>query len=455
MRGIGMNIDIIFKNFLKEAEQAVSENSYNLWFSTIEPISFLDDKFKAKVPMGVHRDMLSNNYIDLIDKIFFEITGKKIKIEYITEEEFKNDMANEDEKENSLDIKEEWSTNLNPSLTFDNFIVGKSNNLAVISAHKVAENPGKLHNPFFLYGKSGIGKTHLMHAIGNFIVQNSNKKVLYCTSNDFVNDYIGIAYTEKGNESINYAKNFKEKYQNVDVLLIDDIQFLVGADKSQQEFFYTFTALYNNQKQIIISSDKSPDDLKKIEERLRSRFISGLPVDIYPPDYELRCKIIKDNIKNTILEDKLKEEVIEYIANSCQNDVRFIKGTINRLMAYTAMMVPKKVDLDFAVEALKDYLSVNIYADNSISKIQKVVADYFNITVNDLKSKRKTADITKPRHIAIYLCREMSDEGLVKIGARFGGRDHSTIHASAEKISREIRNDEKLNAIVKEIKNKL
>ncbi len=450
-----MNIDVIFKNFLKEIEQAVSENAYNLWFTKLEPISFLNETLKIKAPMNVHIDTLSKNYNNLIDKALYEITGKKIKVEYITEAEFNENIIKNEEKNIEIEIDDSWNTNLNPDLNFDNFIVGTSNNLAVIAAHKIAENPGTLHNPFFLYGKSGIGKTHLMHAIGNYIVQNSNMKVLYCTSNDFVNDYTGIAYTEKGSESINYAKNFKEKYQNVDVLLIDDIQFLVGADKSQQEFFYTFTALYNKQKQIIISSDKSPDDLKKIEERLRSRFMSGLPVDIYPPDYELRCKIIRSKIKNTILEDKLNEEVIEYIANSCQNDVRFIEGTINRLMAYTAMMVPKKIDLDFAIEALKDYLSVNIYAENSISKIQKVVADYFNITVNDLKGKRKTSDITKPRHIAIYLCREMSDEGLVKIGSHFGGRDHSTIHASAEKISREIRTDEKLNAIVKELKNKL
>ena len=459
MWGMGMEIKKLFNTFLEEIEPQLSLNVFNLWFSTLEPISMTEDTLTIKVPMKIHKTMLNTTYKNLIESTFFSITGKNYNIEYLTEDEIpeKNEETIVDNplKENTKEeIKEnyDWETNLNPNMTFDTFIIGDSNRLAVVSAHTVAENPGTMHNPFFLYGKSGIGKTHLMHAIGNYIVQNSNKKVLYITSNDFVADYSGIA---SANDTINYAKEFKNKYQNVDVLIIDDIQFLVGADKSQQEFFHTFNALYQANKQIIISSDRSPDDLKKIEDRLRSRFMMGLPVDIFPPDYELRCKIIKRKIKNTSLEDKITEEVVEYIANSCQNDIRFIEGTINRLMAYTAMMVPHRVDLNFAIEALKDYLSVNIYAENSISKIQKVVADYFGITVNDLKSKKKTNNIAKPRHIAIYLSRLETDEGLSRIGLEFGGRDHSTISASIDKITNELKKDEKLNLIVKEIKNKL
>ncbi|MBQ6840872.1 MAG: chromosomal replication initiator protein DnaA [Bacilli bacterium] len=454
-----MKIEELFKSFLEEIEQAVSINVFNLWFSKIEPVSLHDNKLKIKVPMQIHKNMLSNNYKDIINSTLYTITGQNFEIEYITEDELE-----EENKSNEVEISQivnnpliddEWETNLNPKYTFESFVVGDSNRLAVVSAHAVAENPGTIHNPLFLYGKSGIGKTHLMHAIGNYIVQNSNKKVLYITSNDFVADYTGFASIEKGVDSIEYAKNFKNKYQNVDVLIIDDIQFLVGADKSQQEFFHTFNALYQANKQIIISSDRSPDDLKKIEDRLRSRFMWGLPVDIYPPDFNLRCKIINSKIKNTSLEDKLSQEIIEYIANSCQNDIRFIEGTIKRLMAYTAMMVPDRIDLNFAIEALKDYLNINIYADNSITKIQKTVADYFNITVADLKSKKKTSNIAKPRHIAIYLCRVETDEGLARIGLEFGGRDHSTISASYDKITNDLKTDEKLNTIVKEIKNKL
>ena len=453
--GYGMNLNEVFKSFLEDVEQVVSTNVYNIWFSKIKPISLNGNNLKIVVPMQIHKTMLADNYKETIDTILQNLTGKTFNIEYFTEDELPKEENILPKEKNETSNDETWITNLNPKFTFESFVVGESNRLAVVSAHAVAENPGSIHNPLFLYGRSGIGKTHLMHAIGNYIVSHSNKKVLYVTSNEFVEDYTGIASIEKGISTLNYAKNFKDKYKNVDVLIIDDIQFLVGADKSQQEFFHTFNALYQSNKQIIISSDRSPDDLKKIEDRLRSRFMWGLPVDIYPPDFALRCKIIHSKIKNTSLEDRLNQEVIEYIANSCQNDIRFIEGTINRLMAYTALMVPDKIDLNFAIEALKDYLSVNIYADNSISKIQKTVADYFGITVTDLKSKKKVSNISKPRHIAIYLCRIETDEKLERIGLEFGGRDHSTISASVDKINNDIKKDEKLNNVIKEIKNKL
>ncbi len=286
-----------------------------------------------------------------------------------------------------------------------------------MAARAVAEAPGTIHNPLFIYGRSGIGKTHLMQAIGNYIKDHSKLKVLYTTSNEFRDEFTGIATS---NNKIGYANDFKNKYRNVDVLIIDDIQFLVEAEKTQQEFFHTFNALHQANKQIIISSDKSPDDLKKIEERLRSRFMWGLPVDIYPPDFNLRCDIIRSKVKNTSIEDKLNEDVIEYIANSCVNDVRHIEGTINRLLAYTAMMVPEKITLDFANEALNDYVNTNIFINNSISSIQSAVAEYFKISVDDLKSKRRTNTVVRPRHIAMYLCRVETDENLQKIGLEFG-----------------------------------
>ena len=268
-----MDVNELFKNFLEEIEQVVSLNVYNLWFSKIRPISLEGNTLKIVVPMDIHKSMLSENYKEYIDKAFINITGKTFNIEYFTEDELQETKENKPNKEVTEDLNEEWVTNLNPKFTFESFVVGESNRLAVVSAHAVAENPGSIHNPLFLYGRSGIGKTHLMHAIGNYIVNHSNKKVLYVTSNEFVEDYTGIASIEKGISSMNYAKNFKDKYKNVDVLIIDDIQFLVGADKSQQEFFHTFNALYQTNKQIIISSDRSPDDLKKIEDRLRSRFM--------------------------------------------------------------------------------------------------------------------------------------------------------------------------------------
>ncbi len=401
--------------------------------------------------MEIHKQMLSDTYADIIDASFFAMTGINYTFKYITEDEVETFV--EPVVEEQVEEKEiEWNTNLNPKFTFDNYVVGNSNRLAFVAARAVAEAPGTIHNPLFIYGRSGIGKTHLMQAIGNYIKDHSNLKVLYTTSNEFRDEFTGIA---NSNNKIGYANDFKNKYRNVDVLIIDDIQFLVEAEKTQQEFFHTFNALHQANKQIIISSDKSPDDLKKIEERLRSRFMWGLPVDIYPPDFNLRCEIIRSKVKNTSIENKLNDDVIEYIANSCVNDVRHIEGTINRLLAYTAMMVPDKITLDFANEALNDYVNTNIFINNSISSIQSAVAEYFKISVDDLKSKRRTNTVVKPRHIAMYLCRVETDENLMKIGLEFGGRDHSTVSTACDKIKEELEKNPNLNNVIKDIKMKL
>ena len=268
-------------------------------------------------------------------------------------------------------------------------------------------------------------------------------------------DFTGIADINKSVTSIDYANQFKNKYRNVDVLIIDDIQYLVGAEKTQQEFFHTFNSLHKTGKQIIISSDRSPDDLKKLEERLRSRFMWGLPVDIYPPDFDLRCRIIKLKIANTTIANMMTNEVIEYIANSCQNDVRHIEGTINRLMAYTAMIVPEKIDLEFACEALRDYVNTNIYTVSNVSNIQRIVAEHFGITVEDLKGKKRSNKIAYPRQLAMYICRMETSETFPKIGLEFGGRDHSTVIFACDKIEKELKSDENLQNTIKAIKSKL
>lgn len=446
-----MKTDNLFLRFLNDIQAQVSDSAYTIWFSKLELLSIVNNVVTIKVPMEVHKKMLSETYGDIIDNAFFAMTGMHYTFKYITEDEVDNfvePIAPEETKEMEI----EWNTNLNPKFTFDNYVVGNSNRLAFVAARAVAEAPGTIHNPLFIYGRSGIGKTHLMQAIGNYIKDHSKLKVLYSTSNEFRDEFTGIATS---NNKIGYANDFKNKYRNVDVLIIDDIQFLVEAEKTQQEFFHTFNALHQANKQIIISSDKSPDDLKKIEERLRSRFMWGLPVDIYPPDFNLRCDIIRSKIKNTSIEDKLNDDVIEYIANSCVNDVRHIEGTINRLLAYTAMMVPEKITLDFANEALNDYVNTNIFINNSISSIQSAVAEYFKISVDDLKSKRRTNTVVRPRHIAMYLCRVETDENLQKIGLEFGGRDHSTVSTAIDKIKEELETNPNLSNMLKEIKMKL
>jgi chromosomal replication initiator protein dnaA len=446
-----LKTDNLFLRFLNDIQTQVSQNAYTIWFSKLELLSIVNNVVTIKVPMEIHKQMLSVTYGEIIDDAFFAMTGMHYTFKYITEDEVDNfvePVAPEETKEMEI----EWNTNLNPKFTFDNYVVGNSNRLAFVAARAVAEAPGTIHNPLFIYGRSGIGKTHLMQAIGNYIKDHSKLKVLYTTSNEFRDEFTGIATS---NNKIGYANDFKNKYRNVDVLIIDDIQFLVEAEKTQQEFFHTFNALHQANKQIIISSDKSPDDLKKIEERLRSRFMWGLPVDIYPPDFNLRCDIIRSKVKNTSIEDKLNEDVIEYIANSCVNDVRHIEGTINRLLAYTAMMVPEKITLDFANEALNDYVNTNIFINNSISSIQSAVAEYFKISVDDLKSKRRTNTVVRPRHIAMYLCRVETDENLQKIGLEFGGRDHSTVSTAIDKIKEELEINPNLNNMLKEIKMKL
>lgn len=448
----------IFQEFLKEIADAVSLSTYSVWFNDLELISMDDSKIVIKVPLQAHKQVLGVTYIDLIEDAINSVTNKNYTFEFFTQNELDEIVptnVENDEVINNNIIETTWETNLNPNLNFDNYVVGESNRLAFISAMNVAQSPGTIRNPLFIYGRSGIGKTHLMHAIGNYITEHSSKKVLYTTSNDFRDEYTGISKLEKGSESLEYANNFKSKYRNVDVLIVDDIQFLVGAELTQQEFFHTFEALHQANKQIIISSDRSPDDLKKIEERLRSRFKWGLPVDIYPPDFELRCEIIKQKLQNTSIKDKVNRDVIEYIANACPNDVRHIEGTINRLLAYTAMMAPEVITLDFTIEAIKDYVNINIYQENTIPHIQKVVADFFKITVEDLKSKRRSNNIAKPRHIAMYLCRIETEENLAKIGLEFGGRDHSTVVASCERVKQDLKNNTNLDNMLKEIKSKL
>lgn len=452
-----MKTQELFLQFLEEIKEIVSPSIYSVWFNNLQLVKADDKEIVIKVPLQLHKNILRNTYIDLFEETFFSLTGINYNFKFVTEDEIEEtkDLTEIIKTINNDEKTVEWNTNLNPNLNFDNYVVGESNRLAYISAINVAQSPGTIRNPLFIYGRSGIGKTHLMHAIGNYITEHSDKKVLYTTSNDFRDEYAGISKIEKGKEALEYANNFKNKYRNVDVLIVDDIQFLVGAELTQQEFFHTFEALHQANKQIIISSDRSPDDLKKIEERLRSRFTWGLPVDIYPPDFELRCEIIKQKLENSSIKNKVSRDVIEYIANACPNDVRHIEGTINRLLAYTAMMAPEIITLDFAIEAIKDYVNINVYQENSISHIQKIVADFFKITVDDLKSKRRSNNIARPRHIAMYLCRIETDENLAKIGLEFGGRDHSTVVASCEKIKQELKNNNTLDNLLKEIKAKL
>lgn len=453
-----MNNDDIWLQFLDIIKKDLNPVSFDTWFRETKIHTINNEKIVLQVPMSLHKKMLLSNYYDLIYDSFAKVTGIEREIDCILAEEIKENNIKEEIKQQSVDnfklIHNEFDNNLNKSLKFDNFVVGDTNKFARTAAFAVAQNPGIQYNPLFIYGKSGLGKTHLMHAIGNYIVENNPElKVLYTTSDDFRKDYTGIA--NSSSNSLDYANEFKEKYRNIDVLIIDDIQYLVGAEKTQEEFFHTFNELHGKNKQIIISSDRSPEDLKLLEERLRSRFAWGLPVDIYPPDFDLRCRIIKDKIKYLTLADKMTDEAIEFIANNCDTDVRSLEGAINRLVAYTAMCVPEKIDLEFTNEALKDFITKNIYILNDIANIQKAVADYYKLTVEMLKGKKRSANIAYPRMVAMYLCRMLTDQSFPRIGLEFGGRDHSTVIHACDKIEEELKNNQELKDAVNEIKAKL
>ena len=294
-----------------------------------------------------------------------------------------------------------------------------------------------------------------MHAIGNFIIENSNKKVLYVTSEGFISDFLNLNKKDEKGTNFDYIDSFKNKYRGVDVLIIDDIQFLGGATQTQQEFFNTFNNLYDDNKQIIISSDRSPDDLKKLEDRLRTRFNWGLSVNIYPPDYEMRVEILRKKIIGQNMTSTISDDVIAYIANNCDSDVRQLEGALTRVIAYATMFNASDININLAIDALKDYLSKSSFTKNNIQKIQQVVCEYYNITIDDLKSKKRKASITFPRQVAIYLCRTLTDESLPKIGIQFGGRDHTTIMHSVDKINNEIKTNPQFKQIIEALKSKI
>lgn len=444
-----MNEKIIWSNALTVFKNEVSTLSFETWFKDTELQELKDDKAIILVSLPIQKRHLSDNYNSLIKEVLKEQAGYDYEIEFILKDELveiKHD--NNEISTNIVDIFEKKQSNLKKNYTFDTFIVGNSNKFAHAAALSVAENPGKTYNPLFLYGNSGLGKTHLMHAIGNYICDNSTKKVLYVTSEQFISDYIGIKDDEDGN----YVDFFKDKYRNIDVLLIDDIQFLGGASKTQQEFFHTFNTLYGENKQIIISSDRSPNDLKLLEDRLKTRFCWGLTVDIHPPDFALRIEILRKKIISGNIENEISDDVIEYIASNIGNDVRQLEGSITRLIAYSAIMGGCKIDLDMAIEALKDHINKGISEKNNIAKIQKTVAEYFQVTIDDLKSKNRSSNLAFPRQIAMYLCRKITNESLPKIGTEFGGKDHTTVMHSINKIERQLKNNKELENIIEKIK---
>ena len=459
-----MDVDTLWNNFLADIKESISSLSYDTWFRDTKLVSLANNLATIVVPMPVHKKHLTDNYKEVMEEKFLKLTGSIFNFNFLLKDEWESvketfvpnkvEEINEEKKEKKVSLQTFEDANLNKEYTFDTFIVGSSNRFAFTASMAVAEKPGNAYNPLFLYGKSGLGKTHLMHSIGNYILENTDLKVLYISSDKFVNDFINaVRYNDK--ENFDKIDSFKSKYRNIDVLMIDDIQFLGNATKGQEEFFHTFNELYNENKQIIIASDRSVDDLKTLENRLLTRFNWGLTANITPPDFDLRMSIIERKIAYQESAKDVPKEVIEYIANNFASDVRQLEGAITRVFAYALMMNKGNVDLDIAVDALKDQLTDRSVYKNDVHRIQTVVCDYFKITIDDIKGKKRSQNINYPRQVAIYLCRTLAKESFPKIGTYFGGRDHSTIMSSYNKIANDLKTNEQLKVVINELKQRL
>ena len=450
-----MDLNNIWNSFLDKIKVQISDIAFETWFSETKLISLNNKTATVLVPYHIHKKNLSENYSDIIEEVFTEITGSNFKFNYVIEEEVENNLTEDNQIIGVPNNNEIYESNLDTKYSFENFMIGPSNKFAATSALAVAEQPGKMYNPLFIYGSSGLGKTHLMHSIGNYIVKNSNKKVLYITCDNFVSDFVDICRKNAGSNNMDAIKQFKNKYRDIDVLIIDDIHNLVGATSAQQEFFNTFNELYNNEKQIIISSDRSPDDIKKLEERLKTRFNWGLQVNILPPDFKLRMSILNKKIENNELAGIVPEDVKEYIASNCVGDVRKLEGAITRVFAYATMMNGSDITLDLTIDALKDYFVKTIVSKNKMDQVVQIVCEHYNLTQEELLSKKRSNDIAIPRMIAMYICRVYLDENLTKIGIQFGGKNHTTVMHAVDKIKNEIIKDDHLNGEIQKMVNEI
>lgn len=429
--------------------EIMSEVSYNTWIMGLKPIGIKNGVFMIDVPNELTLDIITQRYKLLFKEAIKHVLNQEINVECVVGGLVK-------EKEEEASVKEEKKVVpqnsdtygiLNSKYTFESFVIGNSNRFAHAASVAVAESPANAYNPLFLYGGVGLGKTHLMHAIGHHIKENNpSAKVVYVSSEKFTNELIN---------SIRYDKNleFRNKYRSVDVLLVDDIQFIAGKESTQEEFFHTFNELYEARKQIIISSDRPPNEIPTLEDRLRTRFAWGLQADIQAPDFETRIAILKKKaeIENYVV----SSDVMVYIATKIKSNIRELEGALIRVMAYSSLTNNKNITVDLAAEALKDIISSSQTKNITIDLIQDVVANYYNLSIQELKSQRRTRNVAYPRQIAMYLSRKMTDMSLPKIGDEFGGRDHTTVIHAYEKISGAIKTDDTLTNAIKIITKKI
>ena len=438
-------------------EYEMTDVSFNTWLKPLTVSEVNNDKLYILVPLEkMARDFIEKKYMLPIKVAVVNQTGKDYDIEFILpeqEKKIKSSYHTATAQTVSDNISD--SLNLNPNYTFDTFVVGNNNRMAQAASLAVAENPGEVYNPLFLYGGVGLGKTHLMHSIAHFIHSNRpDAKILYVSSETFTNELIDAIRNGKNNNGGNTAalSKFREKYRNIDVLLIDDIQFIIGKESTQEEFFHTFNELRDARKQIVISSDKPPKDMETLEERIRSRFEWGLTADIGSPDYETRMAILKRKAEMDNFE--LDDEIFSYIANNIKSNIRELEGALNKLMAFSNL-VQMPITMDLAVKELQNVISPDKPNEITPQLVLDVVCEHFQVSLDQLKSKSRSSNIARPRQIAMYLCKNMTDISLDGIGELLGGRDHSTVIHGVNKITEEYENTEATRSLIDTIKKKI
>ncbi|WP_353989677.1 chromosomal replication initiator protein DnaA [Pediococcus argentinicus] len=436
-----------------KSESSMSKDAFHEWIDAAEPLSLKDDVLTILLPSFVHRSYWNDHIKNSVMEHAYKITGKPIRFELVLKDEIKEEaktepvqttLTPEPEKQPSSEFMEE--TKLNSKYTFETFVTGSGNQMAHAAALAVSEDPGTLYNPLFFYGGVGLGKTHLMHAIGHQILKNDPKtRVKYVTSEAFTNDFINSIQKNRQEE-------FHQTYRNVDLLLVDDVQFFADKEATQEEFFHTFESLYNDQKQIVLTSDRLPNEIPKLQERLVSRFKWGLSVDITPPNLETRIAILRE--KALADEIEIPDETLNYIANQVDSNIRELEGAMARIQAY-ATLQNAQITTELASEALKSLNFGTNLSHLTIDIIQNKVAAYFHVTVSEIKGKKRTKSIVIPRQVAMYLARELTDNSLPMIGVEFGGKDHTTVLHAYEKIKKDIETDDDLQRQVGDLKSEL
>jgi chromosomal replication initiator protein len=441
----------VWQNVLQALQSKVSRPSFDTWLKSTRAAQFSETALVICAPNNFAREWLETRYTRLIENAVMECTGMEVDIRIITEEDLDLPAAAPAAQPPKRAPKTEpapatASSMLNPKYRFETFVIGNNNRFAHAASLAIAESPAKAYNPLFLYGGVGLGKTHLMHAIGHYILEhNPSSRVSYLSSEKFTNEFINAIRDNRG-------ESFRNKYRNIDILLIDDIQFLAGKESTQEEFFHTFNSLHEQGKQIVISSDRPPKEIPTLEDRLRSRFEWGLITDIQPPDLETRIAILRKKAKAENLD--IPNEAMMYIASQIDTNIRELEGALIRVVAYSSL-INQDINTQLAAEALKDIIPNHRNRVITIQDIQQRVGEYYGLKPEDFKARKRTKAVAFPRQIAMYLSRELTDHSLPKIGEAFGGRDHTTVIHAHEKIQTSIEQDQELYKVIQSIREKI